>query len=357
MNKKTITLKLAIDPHAHARDMNQTETMTVIQTFKEAKRSGIGTVCLMPNTSPSIDCSSVMNRYLSLINDATAKTYVNGYLWIALSDLNHSSIIHMLKHPQVIGVKIYPLRNDGISVTTGNVGIKKWSSLEKLLDMMVKYGIYKPIAGHWEDPELGHSVESEVSALKQLVDLAEKYSNLKFTACHITSAQGLKIISDAQKKDLKIMIEITPHHLWFCNEEVDVNSGMYKCFPPIKSCSDKKALRDFIRDNTKNPLVSIGSDSAPHLTKVKESDNPPAGLATIQHIIPVILSLQKELGLNEDDIERLISKNIARYLGIKQTKEFSKWVLDPMENTITYNNGKVDNPFQGEKLIGKMTTN
>jgi len=350
---KRISISSTIDPHVHARDMNQESVMTIMQTCIEAKKSGTDTVCLMPNTNPSIDNPGALERYKNLMKEAETATGIKCFIWIALTDENHKSVIHMLNDPYVVGVKIYPLKDDGSSVTTGAVGIKKFTSLMKLLAMMRRNEIYKPIAGHWEDPKLGHGIDSEVAALKKLVLTAESYPEFSFTACHLTTAEGLKIVSNAQQNGTKIMIEFTPHHLWFCNEEVDTNNGLYKCFPPIKSCTDRKALRDFIKNNKNNHLVSIGSDTAPHNIADKEKENPNGGLATQQHIIPILLSLQKELELTKKDIENLTSINIANFLNIEKPKGISQWDLSWGPDKRYYNNNKVLNPFKDEVLIGK----
>jgi dihydroorotase len=211
MKNNTTILPKAFDAHVHARDLKQSDTMTVLQTFKEAAKSGVGTVCLMPNTSPSIDNIGVLNIYLQRVEDAEKATGITGYIWVALTDINHDEVIKMLHYKKVCGVKIYPLKDDGTSVTTGAVGIQKWESFEKLLKLMQEKGIDKPIAGHWEDPKFGHTVESEVSALKNLVEVAEKYPEFRYTACHLTSAKGAAVIEDAQEDSLKIMMELTPH--------------------------------------------------------------------------------------------------------------------------------------------------
>ena len=349
-----LILPLGIDPHTHARDMKQCNMMTIMQTFLEAKQSGIGTVCLMPNTNPSIDNHDSLNEYLKLIDYAERKTGVTGYVWVALTDTNQNEVIEMLHYKKVVGVKVYPLKDDGTSITTGAVGIKKWESIEKLLKLMDENSIDKPIAGHWEDPKLGHTVESEVSALKSLVELAEEYPYNRFTACHLTSKNGIKVIEDAQKNGLQIMMEFTPHHLFFCSEQVDITSGRYKCFPPIKSCEDRKALQMFISNNKDNPLISIGSDTAPHLKKDKQSDTPPGGLATIQHIIPVMLTLQEKLKLSNSHIANLTSNNAANFLDLPKSTRNATWGLEMYNDDRVYNNGKVINPFEGELLIGKM---
>jgi dihydroorotase len=353
MSQKIIIPKV-IDPHVHARDLDQSETMTILQNFKEAVKSGIGTVCLMPNTAPSIDNETVLNLYLNKIEDAERATGVSGYVWVALTDTNHDEVIKMLRYKKVLGVKIYPL-----GVTTGTCGIRKWNSFEKLLKLMQEKGIDKPIAGHWEDPEIieieGHSVNAEVSAFKKLVEVVRKYPNFRYTACHVTTAKGGNILEDAQEDGLQIMIEITNHHLYFCSDEVDVTDAKYKCFPPIKSYEDRKWLRNFVKDHADHQLISIGSDTAPHLKTAKEQENPPGGLATQQHIIPVMLTLQEELGLDAFSIGNLTSNNAARFLGIPESKERVAWELVSYIDEKVYNKGKVINPFEGEKLIGKLT--
>jgi dihydroorotase-like cyclic amidohydrolase len=316
----------------------------------EGMLSGIGIICFMPNTSPSIDNCETLEQYIELIKDAEEKLNqeVKGYVWVALTDNNHDEVIKMLSYEKVVGVKIYPLKNDGTSMTTGAVGIKNWKSLEKLLQMMKEKGIDKPIAGHWEDPNLGHGIDSEVSALTKLVDLVKKYPFFRYMACHLTSKKGVEVISKAQKLGLKIMIELTPHHLHFASDETfDIKKGILMCYPPIRDIVNRSFLRTFLMENSDSSLICIGSDSAPHLKKDKEKDEPNRGLATLQHMIPVILGVSSILNLSKSRIENILSNNAADFLCLPRQTKTKVWQYCRHVDNKVYNEGKVPNPFKG----------
>ncbi|MEA3304407.1 MAG: dihydroorotase family protein [Patescibacteria group bacterium] len=354
--KKYIDLPGMVDAHVHSRDLKQRSKMTVMQTMKEARKSGVATVCLMPNTDPSIDNEETLNEYLRLMEDAERKTGVTAYVWVALTDTNHAEVIKMLRYKKVCGVKVYPLKPTGESVTTGAVGIQQWSSIMKLLFMMrEEANIDKPIAGHFEDPLLGHTEESEVSALKTLVSIAKRYPEQRFTACHITSAGGLAIIEEAWASGLKIMAELTPHHLWWNRETIKLSqhaAALFHCFPPIKEPKDQQALIQFLVKHQKNPLVSIGSDTAPHHRSEKAGDNPPGGVPALQHSIPVLLTIAQEYGIEDGHICYLIHDNVIEHLGIESVPDTmnTKWVLQPSTDAIVYNKGEVSSPWIGEKF-------
>jgi dihydroorotase-like cyclic amidohydrolase len=186
-----------------------------------------------------------------------------------------------------------------------------------------------------------------MSQLIKLVNLAKKYPDFRYIACHLTSGAGINIISNAQKLGLKIMIELTPHHLYFSSDDVDVNKGLFMCFPPIRDYLNQTYLLKFLQDNASNPLVCISSDSAPHLRKDKIKNNPNRGLATLQHIIPVILTLNSVLSLSNLEIENIISNNIASFLNLPIQTKTSIWRYNYHKDKKTYNKGKVPNPFAG----------
>jgi len=198
--KKIYNVLFALDSHCHGRDMEQKDVMTVFQFMKEASENGVASVCYMGNTDPSIDNCETLEEYIELIKKAEIMLdhKIKGYVWVVLTDTNHEEVLNMLCNDRVVGVKIYPLKADGASVTTGNVGIKKWSSLEKLLKMMKAKGINKPIAGHWEDPELGHIVKSECSQLSKMIKIAEKFPEFRFIACHVSTIEGAIMLLEAQ---------------------------------------------------------------------------------------------------------------------------------------------------------------
>ncbi len=340
--RKIYNLLYAVDSHGHGRDLEQKDVMTVFQFMKETLENGVGIICFMPNTSPSIDNCKTLEEYIELIKKAEAMLdhKIKGYVWGGLTDTNHDEVIKMLYNDRVVGVKVYPLKSDGKPVTTGTVGIKDWSSLEKLLQMMKDRGINKSIAGHWEDPELGHSVKSECSKLREMIKVAFKFPEFRFYACHISSIEGAMILHESQKLGLQIMIEFCTHHLWFSSDEVDVNNPLFKCLPPIRGTYNRDSIRNFIKENYFNPLICISTDSASH-----SKWNPSNGIASHQHMIQILLTLNSDMNIPENSINNLISYNAANFLCLPVQTKTTTWEYFPHQDNKKYNKGEVDNAF------------
>ena len=85
----------------------------------------------------------------------------------------------------------------------------------------------------------------------------------------------------------------------------------------------------------------------------KLTKNPSGGIVSLQHIIPVLLSI----GLTKEEIENLIHYNPKRFLEIDVPKRMSVWSTKKIVNEINYNNGKILNPYKDEELIGVILAN
>lgn len=306
---------------------------TVEDVLIEAISSGIGVVCFTPDLSKSTNHTETLRSFINLVKIAEGGVHQNikGYVWVSLTDTNHDEVIKILTDYKVVGVRICLIKENG------SVGIKRWDSLEKLLWMMMKNDINKPISIFQGD-------ESEVCTIERLVKYAQMYPNFRYMASQVTSAKGIEIITDAHNAGLKIMIELTPYHLSF-NNDSEI-SGVYLGYQPNK---DSAFIREFLKLKPDNPLVCIGSDSVPHPNEKNGLIN------TMQHIVKAVLNLSDELCLSASEISNITSNNIARFLGIPQMRENCLWECDPHPDNVKYSNGDIPNTFAGLTMCYKLS--
>jgi dihydroorotase len=86
---------------------------------------------------------------------------------------------------------------------------------------------------------------------------------------------------------------ITVHHLWLTVEDWAGQPHAF-CKPVAKYYTDREALREIIRKG--HPRFFLGTDSAPHIKRNKESEKAPAGVFTslmpLQYLAYILADLK-----------------------------------------------------------------
>ena len=137
-----------------------------------------------------------------------------------------------------------------------------------------------------------------------------------------------------------------------------------KCNPSIKSENDRDALRDALRNGL---IDTIGTDHAPHLES--EKDRPyltaPSGIPSIQHSLPVLLTVAAQESIPLSRIASVFSEKAASMFGIADRGKIKAGyyaditVADPeKEFTVRREDLKYKcgwSPYEGVRLKGAIT--
>jgi len=348
--------KVIFDMHMHGRDMGQEHKTTVKQVMAEGTKKLISIFSFMPNTVPAIINLNVLKHYLNLIKKAagTVKNKFEHFIWFGITDDNLSECKLAIKNKNVIGFKIYPLAPGGKSVTTGTIGVMHDKTI--LAAMKLARDENKISAFHCDDPIIiaqstGNPIEAETTYVKKILKLAEQVPGVKIIICHVSCRQSAKLILKAQARDMQVVIEICPQYLWFDNDGVNWNpnldSTFYYCFNNLRGSEHRKFLIALLKTN--NELILIDSDSACHTREEKLQDKP-GGIPSNQELVPVVVTLAIEHGISEARVAQLLSFNHSKFFNIPVPRELVEynWVKKP--DQLLYNNGKVENPWNGSKL-------
>lgn len=342
--------------HVHARDMNQAHKTTILQTLKEAVKAGIGMIGLMPNTDPPITSLAVLKKYGKLIRAAIKKlnSPVTVGVWFGVTDNNLSECEKALRLSEVIGLKIYPLSRNGKAVTTGTIGVAKFSTIVKAMTLARDAG--KTVAVHGDHPGIikaeGHTIRAEVEYDKLIIRAMHKVPDVRVLVCHVSCRESAELILTAQKEGLNIAIELCSQYLWFDNEGTnwrpDLHPNFYKCFNALRSPADRQYLVSLLKLD--NDRIIISSDHAPHTETEKLAGA--GGIPSLLETIPVLLTLAIENNISEKQIAKLIYLNPGRIIGthFRQVNLTKCVYLRHGKDHCRYNRGKVVNPWQGSKL-------
>jgi len=143
-------------------------------------------------------------------------------------------------------------------------------------------------------------------------------NNYHYHCCHISSKDSVDLIRKAKNDHLNITAEVTPHHLFMCDDDFLTVDSNNKMNPPIRELCDREALIDGINDGT---LDCIATDHAPHLESLKRMsiDIAPFGVVGLETAFPLLYTylVIKRKNLSLSKLINLLSINPANIFSLK----------------------------------------
>lgn len=83
-----------------------------------------------------------------------------------------------------------------------------------------------------------------------------RYTNSKIHFTGISTKKSLELISNAKKEGLHVTCSVTPYHLYFCDEDLSDYDTNLKVNPPLRTKSDREALREGIKNGVIDFIAS-----------------------------------------------------------------------------------------------------
>ena len=151
------------------------------------------------------------------------------------------------------------------------------------------------------------SVHAEAENVSKALEFVSNTKN-KVYLCHISSAEELKMIKSKFKH--KVLVEVTPHHLFLTKE--DKKDNFLKVAPSLKTKEDQQALWDAIKSGKVN---TIGSDHAPHTKEDKQEEV--YGVPGVETLLPLMLDAVNKEKLSLQKLVELCCHNPAKIFKIK----------------------------------------
>jgi dihydroorotase len=164
----------------------------------------------------------------------------------------------------VYAFKLYPAG----ATTNSDSGVANIKAIYPLLAAMEKQDI--PLLIHGEVTDEGCDIfdRERVFIDTHLTGIADNFPGLRIVVEHVTTTEAVQFV---QAAGAHIAATITPQHLLF-NRNAILAGGIrphYYCLPVLKREQHRLAL--VAAATSGNPKFFLGTDSAPHLTSLKET--------------------------------------------------------------------------------------
>ena len=308
-----------IDIHVHLREPGAVDKETIRTGSMAAATGGFTTILAMPNTKPAADTveaieflksEAAKNDIVNVLPSCCITKGLEGQEMTALEDLKRAGAA--------------AVTDDGKCVHDSRLMhqlIEKAKSLEL------------PVLDHCEDDTLagggaahnGFWVEksgikgilssSEVVMVSRDIIIAEELEG-HIHIQHVSAAESVRYIREAQKRGVAVTVEATPHHIALTDECVKNLDTNYKMNPPLRTEKDRQAIIEGLKDGT---VTVIATDHAPHTETEKSVDfaNAPFGIIGLETAVPVCLTELYHKGvLNISEFISKFTKGPAEVLGI-----------------------------------------
>lgn len=301
----------AIDDQVHFREPGLTHKAEIATESVAAVAGGVTSFMDMPNTKPQTTTLEDLDwKY-----ERAAQVSPANYSFYIGATNNNFEVLKQVDFSQVCGVKIF------MGSSTGNMLVDNEKTLrqifaeipaliavhceeEHIIQANRKYyterfGEELPIFFH----PLIRSAEACYASSSRAAELASQYGT-RLHLLHLSTAREMSLLDAAPLAQKRITGEVCVHHLWFDDNDYAQYGNRIKWNPAIKTCGDRKALLEALRNNR---LDVVATDHAPHLWSEKQGSclKAASGGPLVQHSLQVMLELSQR---GEFSLERVVEK-------------------------------------------------
>lgn len=305
----TITFRRPVDLHVHFRDGAMLETV-VPYTARQ-----FGRAVVMPNLTPPVTTATMADDYRRRILAAVpAGVNFKPMMTCYLTDYTDAAdLLAGFRDGIFAAAKLYPAH----ATTNSQHGVTNIEGLYPVFAAMADAGM--PLLTHGELVRPGVDIfDREQRFLDDvLIPLLARIPHLRLVLEHITTSEGAAF---AASHGDRVAATITPQHLLY-NRNALFEGGLQPhlyCLPILKRSHHQLALRAAATSGL--PNYFLGTDTAPHVRRLKETSCGCAGVFSAPVAVEAYLSVfDQEDAL--DRFEAFASINGSAFYGFAPDEE------------------------------------
>lgn len=262
MDKLTerLTITRPDDWHLHVRTGSILKTV-IAHTARQFARA-----IIMPNLKPPVTTVEQANLYRSEILAALpAGSTFNPLMTLYLTgNTSVAEVRKVAESEHIYAFKLYPAG----ATTNSDAGVANIEAAYPIFEAMEKHDVPLLVHGEVTAPEYDIFDREKIFLDTQLTQIAHRFPQLRIVVEHLTTEDAVQFVESGSDK---IAATITPQHLLY-NRNAILAGGIkphFYCLPILKREHHRQALLKAATSG--NPKFFLGTDSAPHLTSLKEN--------------------------------------------------------------------------------------
>ena len=320
-----------IDAHVHLREPGQARKEGIANGTAAALKGGVTTVLDMPNNAPPIATAEGFERKRELFARKSRVNY--GLFMQAVADGPRAPAT-------AAGVKIYMAKASALDalrdvdalarvfraqdrVVVHAEDERKFSTAWK----KVFHGVEKPgevfhgveksfpqhgkLAHHLERPRA--AVAAALKSIETAWRRVPEKRRPRLVLAHCGTAEEIEWAARMKRLGHDVWAETCPHYFLFSERDYLERGGRLQVNPPLRSEEDRAAIYEAVKNGG---IDFVSTDHAPHLPAEKAGANPPSGIAGIEWLGPILLTLAKRGEISWKRYLELAGQNAARCFGI-----------------------------------------
>lgn len=262
-----------VDMHVHFRDPGFEYKETIATGAAAATHGGFTDVATMPNTSPVTDSGSQV-RYQ--IEQAQQAGLCHVRPMGALTAGEQGEALAEIGDMVVEGASAFS--DDGHGVQSAGMMrtcMEYVSQFDRVVcahcevESLTKNGVVNEGRASTRLGMFGWPAAGEELEIVRDIELA-RITGCDYHVCHISTARGLDYVRHAKEEGLPVTCEVTPHHLFLTEDDIDDSYDTnLKMNPPLRTQEDAAAMRAGLIDGTIDCVVT---DHAPHAAHEKDCE-------------------------------------------------------------------------------------
>jgi allantoinase len=373
VDDESVLMPGLVDTHVHINAPGRSEWEGFESATKAAAAGGITTLIDMPLNS--IPPTTTLLGFEAKLNSAENKCHVDIGFWGGVVPGNTNELTPLYR-AGVVGFKCFlvPSGVDEFPHVTEKDLREAMPELTRLGAMLIVHAeLPEPIehaAAHDgavdEYATFLHSrpKEAENDAIDLMIRLSREFGT-RVHIVHLSSADAIPAIHNAQTGGVNITAETCPHYLHFAAENIPPGATEFKCCPPIREGQNREKLWKGLAEGT---IGFIVSDHSPCPASMKRHDTGNfldawGGIASLQLRLPVIWTEARKRGFSLTDLGRWLSSGPAEQVRLQNRKgriavgfdaDLIVWNPDqefPVDATKLFHRHKIS-PYDGEHLSG-----
>ena len=340
----TLSLTRPDDWHLHLRD-----GPTLAAVAPDTARR-FGRAIVMPNLLPPVTTTAQALAYRERVLAAVpAGLSFEPLMALYLTDeTTPAEILRARASGAVAAVKLYPAG----ATTHSDAGVTDLARTHGALAAMAESGLPLLIHGEVTDPQVDIFDRERVFLERSLLPLIERFPRLTVVLEHVSTREGVARVQDGPER---LAATLTPHHLLLSRNAMFAGGlrPHHFCLPVAKREEDRLALVEAATSG--HPRFFLGTDSAPHPRRRKESASAPGGIYTAHAAIELYAEVFEQAGAL-DRLEAFASFHGPDFYGLPRNRERVTLVREPWTVPASLAMGEEELvPFRaGERVAWKL---
>ncbi|OAI13728.1 dihydroorotase [Methylomonas koyamae] len=285
-----LTIRQPDDWHLHVRNGSMLRSV-IGHSARQFARA-----IVMPNLKPPVTTvAQALNYRLEILDALPDGSAFQPLMTLYLTgNTTPEEIKNAADCAHVYAFKLYPAG----ATTNSDAGVADIDAAYPLLEAMEKYGVPLLVHGEVTDTEYDIFDREKIFIDRTLSRIVRQFPGLRIVVEHLTTAEAVQFVESAAAN---VGATITPQHLLY-NRNAMLAGGIrphYYCLPILKREHHRQALLSAATGG--NAKFFLGTDSAPHLTSLKENPCGCAGCFTA----PIALELYAEAFASVGALDKL----------------------------------------------------